>query len=117
MISFRLIIAVIAISLSLSSFASDAQYDADLTKKIEKVILEVQLIKPGMSRADLLKVFTTEGGISTRKQRRYVHLKCPNIKVDVQFKPVGNENDSLRESAADKIIRISQPFLEFGITD
>jgi hypothetical protein len=42
-------------------------------------------IKPGMTRADLQKVFTTEGGISMRVQRTYVYRNCPYCKVDVEF--------------------------------
>lgn len=95
--------------------AEKPKYDADLTKKIEKVLREVQQIKVGMTRADLLKVFTTEGGVSTRKWRRYVHQRCPYIKVDVEFKPVGKKKDFLQEKAADKITKISTPFLEWSI--
>lgn len=97
--------------------AEKPKHDADLTKKIEKVLHEVQQIKVGMTRADLLKVFTTEGGISDRKWRRYVHRRCPYIKVDVEFEPVGEGKDFLRENAADKITKISKPFLEWSIYD
>jgi hypothetical protein len=118
MISFRSLIAVAVLALAVSAFAGDSKYDADLTKKIEKIIREVQQIKPGMTRADLLKVFTTEGGISNRKWRRYVHPTCPYIKVDVEFEPVGEEKDMLTEKAADRITKISEwPFLEFSISD
>jgi len=34
-------------------------------------------IKVGMSRSDLMKVFTTEGGLSTTSQRTYVYRQCP----------------------------------------
>ena len=43
----------------------------------------------GMTRADLLKVFTTEGGLSTGLNRTYVYRECQYIKVDVDFEPVG----------------------------
>jgi hypothetical protein len=117
MISFRSLITVAAVSLTLAAFAGDAQFDADLTKKIEKIIQESQKIKVGMTRADLLKLFTTEGGVSNRKWRRYVHRSCPYIKVDVEFQPVGEEKDLLAEKPADKIVKISQPFLELSIID
>lgn len=42
-----------------------------------------------MTRADLLKVFTTEGGISTGLHRTYVSRDCPFFKVDVDFRAVG----------------------------
>jgi hypothetical protein len=37
---------------------------------------KMQTIKPGMTRQDLLAVFTTEGGLSTREQRTYVSRDC-----------------------------------------
>ena len=97
--------------------AEDDSHDAELTKKIDKIIREVEKLKVGMSRADLLKVFATEGGLSNRKRRRFVHRSCPYIKVDVEFEAVGDEKDLLRENIADKIAKISQPFLEFSIGD
>lgn len=61
----------------------------------------MQAIKVGMTRGQLLTVFTTEGGISSRTWRRYVY----------------RDPDHIHESLADKITKISQPFLEFGIFD
>lgn len=43
----------------------------------------MQTFKPGMTRADLLKVFMEEGGISKRTWRRYVYRRYGYIKVDV----------------------------------
>ena len=53
----------------------------------------MQAIKVGMTRGQLLTVFTT--------RRRYVY----------------KDPDHIHESLADKITKISQPFLEFGIFD
>jgi hypothetical protein len=49
----------------------------------------MQKIKVGMTRADLLKVFTTEGGLSTSLNRTFVYRDCSYIKVDVEFEAVG----------------------------
>jgi hypothetical protein len=76
-----------------------------------------------MTRAELLKVFTIEGGLSTGLNRRFVSRDCPYFKVDVEFKAVGrSERDSdgrvtLEEDPRDIIVKISQPYLQFGITD
>jgi hypothetical protein len=40
-----------------------------------------------MTREDLLRVFITEGGLSTRTQQTYVLKVCPYIHVDVEFSP------------------------------
>jgi hypothetical protein len=83
----------------------------------------MQLVKPGMTRADLLRVFTTEGGESTGLRRTYVYRQCPYFKVDVEFEAVGRPaRDSegrvtLVESGADTIKTLSRPYLQFSVVD
>jgi hypothetical protein len=77
----------------------------------------IQDVKPGMTRKDLLRVFTTEGGLSNRSRRTYVLKPCPYIKVDVEFTPATNEEDRLTEMPEDKIATISRPYLEYSIMD
>jgi len=72
------------------------------TQWVGNVLAWIATIKPGMTRSDLLRVFTTEGGLSTRTHRTYVLKQCPTIKVDVEFSISGNE-------AEDKITQISRP--------
>jgi hypothetical protein len=77
----------------------------------------IDAIKPGMTRADLLTVFTVEGGISTRARRTYVYRLCPYIKVEVDFTPVTNPDDRLTEMSDDKILKLSRPYLQYSVTD
>jgi hypothetical protein len=89
---------------------------------VAQALMRMQTIKPGMTRDDLLKVFTTEGGISTRTQRTYVSRDCPYFKVDVEFKAVGPPGRngvemSFGESSADIVLKISRPYLAFSILD
>jgi len=44
---------------------------------VADVLKRMLAIQPGMTRKALLKVFTTEGGLSTRLQRTYVSRNCP----------------------------------------
>jgi hypothetical protein len=88
----------------------------EFVKKIEKVLRDVGEIKVGMTRADVLKVFSTSGGISTGRSRTYVYRECPYIKVDVEF-DTGNSKEPAHESATDRITKISRPYLEGGIID
>ena len=111
----RRIVALVVLLCAPSLVASDQ--DAELTRKLKVIIDEVKLVQPGMTRGDLLKYFTTEGGISNRTQRRYVEKRCPYIKVDVEFKPVGKGDGPLGESEADIITHISEPFLQPRILD
>jgi hypothetical protein len=87
------------------------------TEWIAKSLKEIESVKVGMTRADLLRVFKEEGGISTRTWRRYVYRDCSYIKVDVEFEPVGELENKLSQSPRDRIIKISKPFLEWSILD
>jgi hypothetical protein len=84
--------------------------DSERTEWLENVLAWIDTIKPGMTRSDLLRVFTTEGGLSTPARQTYVLKQCPIIKVDVVFSASGNE-------AKDKITKISKPYLDYSIVD
>ena len=83
----------------------------------------MQTIKPGMTRDELLKVFMTEGGISTALHRTFVSRDCPYFKVDVTFRRASDfaattdKKDSLTEKDDDVIATISQPYLQLSIMD
>jgi hypothetical protein len=87
------------------------------TEWVAGALREMQAIKPGMTREDLLKVFREEGGVSSRTAQRYVYRECPYIKVDVTFEAVGAQDDKLTKSPKDRIAGISRPFLEWSIED
>lgn len=77
------------------------------------VLKQIETIKVGMTRQDLLKVFTTEGGQSTRHQQTFVHKECGYIKVDVVFTPVGqgDQKQIALGLPEDQIAAISRPYL------
>jgi hypothetical protein len=83
------------------------------------VLKATEALKPGMTRADVLRQFTEEGGLWIRTQRTYVYRGCPYIKITVKFSPVpGTENDTaVKELPQDKIAEVSQPFLAGGVYD
>ena len=93
--------------------------DLEHTQWIESILKEAKAIKTGMTRGDLLKVFTPEGGLSSRMKRTYAHAKCPLVKVDVEFKPAQPEEKSreLSERQDDKIVKISKPYLAWPVMD
>jgi hypothetical protein len=77
-------------------------------------------IEPGMSRDQLMKVFTTEGGLSTARQRTFVSRDCSFFKVDVTFhRALDNKpnNNWLQELPSDLIASISRPYLQFSVMD
>jgi hypothetical protein len=95
----------------------------DHTAWVGKLLERMLTIKPGMDRAALLAVFTTEGGLSSRFQRRYVSRECPYFKVNVEFDAVGlsgriaEGGELADEDLDDRILKVSEPFLEFSIMD
>ncbi len=95
----------------------DNDFNQERTMWIAKALRQMKMIEPGMRRQDLLKVFTTEGGLSTRSQRTYVYSECQYIKVNVRFKPANSEENNMEEKPDDVIDSISQPYLEFSVTD
>ena len=93
------------------------------TKWIGESIQEINTLKVGDARANLLKIFTIEGGISTALKQTFVYRKCPYIKVDVEFEPIGRPERNTEgritsvEDNRDKIKFISKPYLEFSVVD
>jgi hypothetical protein len=90
---------------------------------VTEVLMRMQTIMPGMTREALYRVFTTEGGLSTGLQCTFVSRDCPYFKVDVDFQGVGrpdrdgNGRVTLVEDGKDLILKISRPYLQFGIKD
>ena len=90
---------------------------------VAESLKEMQQIKVGMARADLLRVFTTEGGLSTGLNRTYVYRGCPYMKVDVEFEPVGRpardgEGRVTPEEAGEDVVKkISKPYLDWSVLD
>lgn len=93
------------------------------TKWIAESLREMKTVEAGKTRADLLEVLTTEGGISTGPNRTFVYRKCPLIKVDVEFEAVGRAARDAEgrvtfvEDHRDKIKSISKPYLEWSVID
>lgn len=91
----------------------------DHTYWLDKILIEIQRVKVGMTREDLLKILTTEGGTSTVFNRTYVYPEIPYIKIDVEFAPIKRPAPGVHseETDEDLIKKISKPYLEFSIVD
>ena len=90
---------------------------------VTETLVKMKSIRPGMTREELMKVFHTQGGLSTGLRRTFVSRECPYFKVDVEFRAVGRtdrDNDgrvTVQEDDRDVITQISRPYLEFTIAD
>ncbi len=121
-ITLVMLLFVVASIISAQSFR-DARKSEENTKWISDSLREMKTIEVGNTRADLIKVFTTEGGLSTGLRQTYVYRNCPFIKVDVEFEAVGRPardvdgRVTLEESDKDTIKLISKPYLEWSIAD
>jgi hypothetical protein len=78
---------------------------------------DIEKIRPGMRRKDLLSVLTTEAGLSSRTQRTYVYKDCPYVKVTVHFKTPEPEGSAPGEDPDDIIESLSSPCLALTTGD
>jgi hypothetical protein len=110
-------------SIRFSHSAKQTPCSQDHQAWVTHALENMETVKPGMRREELLKVFTTEGGLSTGLNRRFVSRECPYFKVDVEFKAAGRSDRdtggrvTLEEGPRDIIVKISQPYLQFSTTD
>jgi hypothetical protein len=90
---------------------------------VRRALEKMETMRPGMTRGELLKVFRTEGGLSTGLHRTFVSRECPYFKVDVEFRAVGRPDRgsdgrvTLQEDERDIIVKISRPYLQYSIAD
>jgi len=97
------------------------QETCDHTKWLEGSLEEIETIKVGMTRRDLMKLFREQGGLFTRTQQQFVYRKSPYIQVTVKFEAIGQPVIILPEDGGDisndKIVEISGPFISREMSD
>jgi hypothetical protein len=108
--------AVILLAAALLMLREEPRVNQEHAKWIASVMDSIHTIKPGMTRQDLVKLFTTEGGAFNRRQRTYVYRECSYIKVAVKFQPI-DDPQAFTEMSTDKIVSISDPFLQYNTVD
>ena len=113
----RVLLAVVAFGFLVGSSRAGDEVDKNLTKQMLNILKEWKTITPGTTRTELLKVFTTEGGLSTAARRTFVHRRCPYIKVDVDFTLSDSKQSAVDERPTDTVSKISKPYLEWSIAD
>jgi hypothetical protein len=113
-----LLAAVISTAVALGQSAAKLPVvDPSLTRSMDQVLKDVSSIQTGMTRGELLRIFTAERGLYTRDGQQYVYRRCPDVKVIVNFhKPDDADvewgNAPEEEWTGDVILSISKPFLE-----
>jgi hypothetical protein len=111
-----LFISVVVIGGSSIRSASPERAAHDHVTWVSHTLEKMEIIKPGMTRWDLLKVFRTEGGISTGLRQTFVSQDCPYFKVDVEFKSGAGPDKPgvviLPQDNRDIIVKVSKPYLQ-----
>src|SRR5437667_7235563 len=111
----NVLLAVVALGVLVAPSRAGDEVDKNLTKQMSDILTECKKITAGTTRTELLKVFTTEGGLSTAAHRTFVHRRCPYIKVDVDF--TLSDPKQKDERPTDTVSRISKTYLEWSIID
>jgi len=110
-----LVLVTLALGFLVVPSRAGDETDKNLTKQISDILTECKKIVPGTTRAELMKVFTTEGGLSFPTHRILVHRRCPYIKVEVDF--TLSDAKQKDERPTDTVSKISKPYLEWSIGD
>jgi hypothetical protein len=115
-------LSVITIGLSLLttlSLATQGQSEREQAHKLwlTQRYAEAISIEPGMSRADLLRVFDEDGGLQRIPATRYLLKSCRMIKIEVEFETEYDQGDKEKPDEELKITKVSQPYLEYPHRD
>jgi hypothetical protein len=110
-------IGFVALAADQTAAKTDTSYDTLLRQKVVEVWLNCQKIHPGMTRADLEKMFRRNtGGVAVpdstplpfREHQTYDYRPCNDIMIDVDFQ----SSDSKQERPTDVIARVSKPYID-----
>jgi hypothetical protein len=86
---------------------------------VQRILERMQTIKPGMTRKQLLEIFTDSGGISAPDQAEFVSRDCSFFRVNITFRLTGKADAQGRrlDSPSDVILTMSQFYLGFDPMD
>lgn len=73
-------------------------------------------IKVGMTRREVEKYFSPDGGLQSFSTTRYVYLKCEFINVNVSFKSAVR-GSRISGSPDDIVESVTKPYLEYPVAD
>ena len=82
---------------------------------IEARYKEAVSIQPGMTRAELKKLFTEEGGMQMVQTRTYVLKSCYLIHLEVKFDAPSGAASGREDDV--KIVEVSKPYLARIVLD
>jgi hypothetical protein len=110
-------VGIVALAANQPASKTDTSYDSELDRKITEVWFDCQKIHPGITRADLDKMFRREtGGVAVpestplpfQEHQTFGCRRCDHIMIDVDFRP----SDSKEERPTDVMIKVSTPYID-----
>lgn len=111
------IVALLSISFSQALAQSALRKPNPECCSVVVVALEaVSRIHPGMSRAEVERVFVVDGGLITRDKTRYRFRDCQSIKVEITFDR-DKQASGVIGSPTDTLKAVDRPYLEYPIAD
>ena len=95
------------------------QSNIEYAQWVEQCLHDFESIKPGMSRQEVEQKFPMDGGVQTVSPVRFTHPQCQYFKVNVSFEFKRDANDQNRAifGSADKVTKVSNPYIERPFAD
>ena len=116
----RLLLCIIGLSLFATySMTTREQDEPEQAHKrwLNERYAEATSIKPGMSRADLLRVFKEDGGFQSIPATRYILRSCDMIQIGVEFDTEYGQAYKEKPDEDLKITKVSRPYLALPAMD
>lgn len=110
--------ALILISMPLrSAYARQASAESQCCSAVIRALDAVGHIKEGITRADVEKEFTQDGGLFSRGETIYTFKLCPYIKVKVKYTLDADYPGFADGSPRDVVQSTSKPYIEYSTGD
>jgi hypothetical protein len=115
--SRKILISLIAfIALQLGPTLGRTQSQEPSCLLIQQALTDYGRIKVGVTRRDVERYFTPDGGAQFPGATRYVYLKCAYMHVDIEFDAKGTLSKGLF-SADDVVTKTSKLYVDYSAKD
>jgi hypothetical protein len=112
---FFLFLMVVVMTVLTATQKEPASKDSDPCALVRQALVDSGRIKSGMTRREVEKYFSLDGGMLFAEKTRYVYSKCQYIKIEIDFsrKPSGKE----LFSPNDIVVNAARPYIEYPAKD
>ena len=91
----------------------------EMNQFMESVLKDMDQIRVGTTRQDLLKLFDPAAGLRrlSRTEVTYVYRRCNYIHLDVEFEAVGEPQNKSYARPQDKVSKLPNPYITRPVFD